>query len=122
MSDPTGDPLAVVREHVAAFNERDLDAVMATFADDAVLASGEQVVVGHRALRTLFADSFSAPVSARLELNRSVVSGTTAACELTETLEAAGASHTLEVAAFYTVHRGRLTRVKIYRDLAEPSE
>ena len=115
------EPLSAVHAHLAAFNARDVDAVVDTFADDAVFAAGEQVVVGRRALRALFADTFAAPVRAWLELNHAVVSGATAACELTETLAIGDARHTLDVAAFYTVHRGRLARVRIYRDLTDPA-
>lgn len=115
------DPLAAVRAHLTAFNARDVDAVLDTFVDDAVFVAGDHVVVGRRALRALFADSFAAPVRATLELVRAVTDGPSAACELTETLETDEARHQLDVAAFYTVQDGRLARVRVYRDLGEPS-
>lgn len=110
-------PLTLVEAHLDAFNRADLDAVMAGFADDAVFTVGDQTAIGARAIRSLFADSFAQPVAARLELARDVVDGDTAACELTEHLTVGGVTHTIEVAAFYTVRRGRLARVRIYRDL-----
>jgi hypothetical protein len=110
-------PLDAVEEHIRAFNARDLDAVMAGFDDEAVFSTAEQLAVGARAISQLFADSFAAPASARLELRRTVIAGDTVACELTEQIEAGGVTHTLDVAAFYTVRRGRLARVRIYRDL-----
>lgn len=110
--------LEAVHAHVRAFNAQDLDAVVATFAEDAVLASGDQLVVGGRALRRMFAEAFDAPVDAALELRHAVVDADVAACELTETLTVEGALHTLDVAAFYTVRDGKLARARIYRDLA----
>ena len=113
-------PLDAVHAHLAAFNDRDADAVVATFADDAVFAAGEQIVVGHRALRAMFADAFAAPIRARLDLRHAVVDGQTAACELSETLTVEGTTHELDMAAFYSVRDGLLTRVKVYRDLSDP--
>lgn len=115
------DPLEPVRDHIAAFNAKDVDGVLATFADDALFASGDQVVVGARALRVLFADAFAAPVGAELVLRHAVVQEGTVACELTERLTVAGSRHDVDVAAFYTVRRGRLARVRIYRDLGDPT-
>lgn len=112
------DPLRTVHAHLAAFNAADVAAVLETFAEDAVFATGDQVVVGTRALRVLFSDAFAVPVDARLDLVSAVVEGAVAACELTERLTVAGARHELPISAFYTVHRGRLTRVRVYRDHA----
>jgi hypothetical protein len=113
---PTG-PHGVVEAHIAAFNAADLPAVMADIADDAVFSVGDQMAVGARAIRALFADSFASPVSARLTVQRTVVDGDTVACELTEQLTVEGAAHDIDVAAFYTVRDDRLVRVRIYRDL-----
>lgn len=111
-------PLGAVERHIAAFNDADIDAVMTGFDDEAVFATADQLVVGARAIRRLFADSFGMPVTARLELQRAVVSGDTVACELSERIEGEGLAHEIDVAAFYTVRQGRLARVRIYRDLA----
>ena len=115
--EPGTGPLRAVEEHIRAFNARDLDAVMAGFDDDAVFSTTDHLAVGARAIGQLFAESFAAPATARLELQRAVVSGDTAGCELTEFIAAEGVEHTLEVAAFYTVRGGRIARVRIYRDL-----
>jgi len=112
------DPLAVVEAHLAAFNAADLDAVMDGFAGDAVLSMADHTVIGARAIRALFADSFASPVAAELTVTRTVVHGDTIACELTEQLTVEGSTHTIDVAAFYTVRDGHLVRVRIYRDLA----
>jgi hypothetical protein len=82
---PTG-AHGIVEAHIAAFNAADLAAVMAGIADDAVFSVGDQTVIGARAIRALFADSFASPVTARLSVQRTVVGGDTVACELTEQL------------------------------------
>jgi hypothetical protein len=110
-------PLEAVEAHIRAFNACDLDAVMAGFDDEAVFSTSDQTAIGARAISHLFADSFNAPASARLELARAVVDGDTVGCELTELIEAEGIAHTLDVAAFYTVRDGRFARVRIYRDV-----
>jgi hypothetical protein len=114
---PDSPLLAAVEAHVAAFNQTDLDAVMAGFADDAVFTAAEQTVIGARAIRGLFADSFASPVRAELVLERVVLGGDTAACELAEHLTVDDVTHTIDVAAFYTVRDDQLVRVRIYRDL-----
>lgn len=111
------DVLAAVEHHLAAFNDRALDAVVAGFDPEGVFATADQIVVGRRALRTLFADAFAAPVTASLHLRRALGSGDTVACELVERLTAAGATQELDVAAFYTVRAGLLARVRVYRDV-----
>ena len=117
MSSATTGPLGVVEEHIRAFNACDLDAVMAGFDDDAVFSTADQLAVGARAISRLFAESFDAPASARLDLLRAVVDDDTVGCELTEQISVEGIQHVLDVAAFYTVRSGRIARVRIYRDL-----
>ena len=113
--------LEAVRAHLAAFNACDVDAVVEGFAEDALFVAGAQQVVGRRALRQVFADAFAAPVTAELALRHAVVEGDTAACELVETLTLESGRHELDVAAFYTVSGGLLARVRVYRDLTDPS-
>lgn len=109
------DPLAVVRAHLAAFNARDLDAVMATFQEDAVFSTADHLVVGSRGIAALFGDAFR-EFEASLELRAAVVQDDTVACELTERVTAEGMGAELPLAAFYTVRGGRLARVKVYRE------
>jgi hypothetical protein len=112
----TAGPLQAVEAHLAAFNARDTDAVLAGFAEDAVFASGDLLVVGRRGLARLFAEAFSGEARAALEIRRAVVTGDTVACELRELVAFAGGTTELEVAAFFTVREGRLVRVKVYRE------
>lgn len=110
--------LDAVKAHLAAFNDRDLERVLALFAEDAVFATAEQLVVGRRGLRVLFADAFAQPLRVTLTLRRAVVAGDHAACELLERLDLPGAAPVeLDVAGFYTAHDGYFARVRVYRDL-----
>lgn len=115
--------VAVVDAHLAAFNARDLDAVVAGLADDAVFTAGGQLTIGRRAIGALFADSFASPVEARLERRRVVVEGDTAAVEMVERLRldaphggGPGEEVEIDVAAFFTVRGGELVRVRVYRE------
>ena len=112
------DPAAAVSSHVTAFNARDADAVLATFTDDAVLANADDIVVGRAAIEAMFRDAFSAPLRATLHVQRVVVQGDTAACELLEILDYAGTTFEVALAAFFTVRHGQLARVRIYREAA----
>lgn len=111
------DPRAAVERHIAAFNRCDADAVMVGFDSDAVFSTADHTAIGARAIRALFIDSFASPITAELAIGQLVVDGDTVACELTEHLTVEGTTHTIDVAAFFTVRRGRLARVRIYRDL-----
>lgn len=111
-------PKDVVSEHLEAFADRDLERVLATFADDATFSTADGTIVGRRALRQLFAESFALPVEVEMQQRVMHVSGDTVACELAEAITAQGVTHTLDVAGFYTVRDGRLVRVRVYRDVA----
>ena len=112
--------LDVVQAHFAAFNAADLDALMAGFADDAVFATGEHLVVGQRGIRAMFGDALTA-LAPNLDVRSVVVQGEVVACELAERLTVEGAPFEFALAAFYTVRRGQIVRVKVYREgSAEP--
>lgn len=110
------DAVAAVEAHVAAFNARDADAVLATFSDDAVFSNADDLVVGRTALSAMFRDAFEAPLRANLQVQRAVVDGDTVACELTERLDYAGTTFQAALAGFFTVRDGLLVRVRIYRE------
>lgn len=114
--DPT---LAAVEAHVAAFNADDLEGLVAGFSEDAVFASGDQLVVGRRGIRALFRDAVTT-LDARLELRQAVVQGEVAACELTERLDLEGRIYEFQLAAFFTVRDGVIARAKVYREAIEP--
>lgn len=112
--------LDIVQAHFAAFNARDVDALMAGFADDAVFATGEHLVVGQRGIRAMFVDALDA-LGPTLTLRAAVVQNDVVACELQERLSVEGTEFEFALAAFYTVRRGQIVRVKVYREgTAEP--
>ncbi|MBA2730667.1 MAG: nuclear transport factor 2 family protein [Euzebyaceae bacterium] len=111
------DPLEAVEAHLAAFNARNLEAVSAGFCDDAVFATGDDLIIGRRGISAFFAEAFAQPLRAELRLLRSVTDGDTVACEVAERLTLDdGRSHELALAAFYTVRDAALARVKVYRE------
>ena len=110
---------AAVDDHVAAFNAGDLEALLSGFADDAVFATGDHLVVGRRGLRAMFGDAL-ASLQPQMELRAAVVQGDVVACELTERLVVEGAAFEFALAAFFTVRRGEIVRVKVYREGVEP--
>lgn len=108
--------LDVVLEHLDAFAARDVERVIATFADDAVFTTGDGTVIGRTALRRLFTDAFALPVHVDLERRAVHATGDTVACEIVEHITAEGVTHTMDLAGFYTVRGGALVRVRVYRD------
>lgn len=121
----TGEPsdipgLDIVQAHFKAFNDRDINSLMAGFADDAIFATGEHFVVGERGIRAMFTDAL-AELAPTLTLHASVAQGDVVACEITERLTVEGVPFEFALAAFYTIRRGRIVRVKVYREgTAEP--
>ena len=107
--------LDVVQAHLDAFNARDVDALMAGFADDAVFSTGDHMVVGSRGLRAMFSDAL-ATLSPNLQPTSTVVQRGTVACELIERLTVEGTQFEFALAAFFHVHRGQIVRVKVYRE------
>ena len=107
--------LDIVQAHFAAFNARDIDALMAGFAEDAVFVTGEHLVVGQRGIRAMFTEALDA-LSPTLTLRAAIVQDDVVACELDERLSVEGTPFEFALAAFYTVRRGQIARVKVYRE------
>lgn len=102
----------LVRAHVRAFNDRDLDALLRTLADDAVWTTGRTTVRGRAELATFFAGAF-AGLEASLEIRTLLSDGRAAAAELTETF---GGARAVPIAGFYELAGGRIARARIYRE------
>ena len=112
--------LDIVQAHFKAFNDGDVNSLMAGFAEDAVFSTGEHLVVGERGIRAMFHDAL-AELAPTLTLRAAVAQGDVVACEITEQLSVDGVPFEFALAAFYTVRRGRIVRVKVYREgTAEP--
>ena len=106
---------ALVDAHVAAFNAGDLDALVGGFAEDAIFATADHLVVGRRGLRAMFGDALTS-LQPQMQVRAAVVQGDVVACELSEQLTVEGTTFEFSLAAFFTVRGGEIVRVKVYRE------
>ncbi|WP_159945369.1 MULTISPECIES: nuclear transport factor 2 family protein [unclassified Nocardiopsis] len=106
---------AAVRAHVAAFNARDLDALMAGFTADASWVTGTTTARGREELTALFADAMR-HLLPTLTLHELLCAHDRVACQMTETLTVEGRERTFPIAGFYRVRDGRIASAKIYRE------
>ncbi|MDX3073779.1 nuclear transport factor 2 family protein [Streptomyces sp. NPDC088354] len=111
----TTDAAAAVREHLRAFNARDLEALLAGFTDDVVWITGGTTVRGRAAL-TGFFDEAMRGLLPTLELRDVIAEGARAACQMTETLTYGGEVRSYPIAAFYELRDGRIASAKVYRE------
>ena len=83
---PNQSPLAVVQAQLDAYNAKDIDALLATYAPDAeqYVLHGELLARGHEQMRARFLARFAEPnLHARL-LSRTVIANVVADLELIE--------------------------------------
>jgi hypothetical protein len=106
---------AALRRHVDAFNARDLGGLMAGFTPDALWVTGATTVRGHGELTELFAGAMTGLLPT-LTIRELLADGDRAACQLTETLTAAGEERTFFIAGFYRLRDGLIASAKIYRE------
>lgn len=105
----------LLQAHLDAFNARDLDALMAGFADDAIWRTGTDTVTGRAALTELFGWAM-ANILPELTLRTLVVEGDLAACELTETLTHEGRTSAVPIAGFFRFRDGLIVSAAVYRE------
>jgi putative hydrolase of HD superfamily len=104
-------PLAVVQAQLDAFNAKDIDALMRTYAPDAeqFALHGERLAQGHEELRPRYAARFTEPdLYARL-LSRTVMGNWVTDLELITRNFPEGVG-TLEMLCIYEVVDGRIRR------------
>jgi putative hydrolase of HD superfamily len=104
-------PLAVVQAQLDAFNAKDIDALMRTYAPDAeqFALHGERLAQGHEELRPRYAARFAEPdLYARL-LSRTVMGNWVTDLELITRNFPEGVG-TLEMLCIYEVADGRIRR------------
>jgi putative hydrolase of HD superfamily len=104
-------PLSVVQAQLDAFNARDIDALMRTYAPDAeqFALHGERLAKGHDELRPRYAARFTEPdLHARL-LSRTVMGNWVTDLELITRNFPEGVG-TLEMLCIYEVVDGRIQR------------
>ena len=104
-------PIAVVEAQLAAFNAKDLDALMATYAPDAqqLALHGDLLAQGHDALRARYAIRFAEPdLHARL-VSRTAIANMVVDAEIITRNFPEGVG-TLEMLCVYEVNDGRIVR------------
>ncbi|MHA6757677.1 nuclear transport factor 2 family protein [Streptacidiphilus sp. PAMC 29251] len=106
---------ALLRTHVEAFNTRDLERLMAGFAEDAVWITGRTRVRGRAELTELFAGAMEGLLPT-LTIQNLIVGQDRAACQMVEVFTFDGAERTDHIAGFYGIANGRITSAKIYRE------
>lgn len=107
----TASPLAVVQAQLDAFNAKDLDALMATYAPDAqqFALHGDLLAQGHDALRARYATRFTEPdLHARL-VSRTAMGNLVVDAEIITRNFPEGRG-TLEMLCVYEVIDGRIAR------------
>ena len=105
----------LIKEHVEAFNARDLEALMAGFADDAVWISGKTTARGRAELANLFAGAMKGLLPT-LTIETLITGEDQAAAQLVEVYTFEGAQRTDHIAGFYVIKEGRIASAKIYRE------
>ncbi|GAA3576015.1 hypothetical protein GCM10022222_70910 [Amycolatopsis ultiminotia] len=104
-----------LRRHVDAFNDRDLEALLAGFTDDAVWVTGGSVVHGRKELAELFSDALE-QLLPTLTIENVIADGDRVAAQLTEQLTHNGVGRQFSIAGFYRFEGGRIASAKIYRE------
>ncbi len=99
--------------HWQAFGADDVEAIMADYAEDAVLITPDGALKGHAQIRSLFAQIFAnmfPPDSTSLNLAKQVVEG-----EITYILWSGSSVHYNAPLATDTIHRDRLAGKHLHR-------
>jgi uncharacterized protein len=109
------DVAAAIGEHVRAFNERDIDALMSGFTDDACWITGSTVARGRAELTELFTSAMTGLLPT-LTIQDLLVTPDRAACQLIERLNVRGDQQVCFIAGFYRFRDSRIASAKIYRE------
>ncbi|MGZ4182294.1 MAG: nuclear transport factor 2 family protein [Solirubrobacteraceae bacterium] len=108
-------PAELVRDHVCAFNERDLVGLLDGLSLDVVWQTGADTIVGRGEVSALMAAAFEG-LTPSLEI-RSVVAGDAAAAvEMVEHYRYEGVDEVAVIAAFFAFDGPLIKRVKVYRE------
>jgi hypothetical protein len=109
------DVAVAIGNHVRAFNDRDIDALMTGFTDDACRITGSSVARGRAELAELFTSAM-AGLLPTLTIQNLLVTSDRAACQLIEKLTFDGEEKVYFIAGFYELRDGRIASAKIYRE------
>ena len=111
MTTPSTDPAAVVQRQLEAYNAKDLDALLALYAEEAELHEFPATLLarGSAALRERFAIRFQEP-NLHAELLHRIVADNTVIDHERITRDFSEGPGTLELTMIYEVKAGRITR------------
>jgi hypothetical protein len=105
----------LLRDHVEAFNSRNLSALLAGFTDDAVWVTGRSTACGRAELTELFAGAI-AGLLPTLTIQKVIAGERQAAAELVEEFSYEGVARVDHIAGFYVFRDGLIASAKIYRE------
>jgi hypothetical protein len=111
----TDDVRAAVLEHVAAFNSWDTGRLLQGFTPDAVWATGQDRFAGRGELSSLF-DAGLWELAPHLDVLGLVCADRDAAAQLHERLTVDGEVREFDIAVFFQLDGGLITRAKVYRE------
>jgi hypothetical protein len=106
---------ALVRDHLRAFNARDLGRLMGGLAETVVWRTGRDVVVGRPAVEVFLGDAMSGLLPT-LQLRSLVADEDLVACELEERYRHGGVDRQAAIAAFFRFTGDQISEVKVYRE------
>lgn len=104
----------LVTRHVAAFNARDVDALLDDFAPSAEWVTGDYAVPGGE-LREFFTAAMES-ITPRLRIHRIIDGGGVVAVEMYEEWTYEGVPKTARLVAVFDLAAGKIARAKIYRE------
>jgi uncharacterized protein len=109
------DRAALVRDHLDAFNARDLEQLMRGLSETVVWNTGTDVVVGRPAVAAFLGDAMSGLLPT-LQIRSLVGDRDLVACELEERYRHRGLDHQAAIAAFFRFTGEEISEVKVYRE------
>lgn len=104
----------LVNRHIAAFNARDVDALLADFTPSADWVTGDYTVPAGQ-LREFFTSAMES-IAPQLRLIRTIDGGAVVAVEMTEEWTHEGIQKSALLMAVFDLADGKITRAKIYRE------
>ena len=109
------DRAALVRDHLQAFNARDLERSIGGLSETVVWRTGTDVVVGRAAVEAFLGDAMS-ELLPTLRIRSLLADGDLVACELEERYRHGGVDHQAAIAAFFRFTGEQISEVKVYRE------
>lgn len=104
----------LVKRHIEAFNDQDVDALLADFAPSADWTTGDYTVPKGQ-LREFFTSAMES-LTPKLTLRRVIDGGDAVAIEMTEVWTHDANASSADLIAVFDLEAGKITRARIYRE------